>query len=299
MKGMEMFRTFLICTIFIGLCIAPIASSQENSGDESDMDNVTDEVVVDEEMDNVTDEEVVDEEMDNVTDEVVVDEEMDNVTDGTDDLVAMIAADENLSMLSTGIEMGNAEQLLALGGPYTIFAPTNEAFETLGLEMDENESVVNETVENESVENETVEAEPVENESTDNESAKLVYILANHVVLGEYDSVALASMAEENGTVQTLTGENLTLSLDAEGGVMVGNVTVTMPDIMAENGIVHVIDGVLLPENMPAEEEVVEEEVVEEEVVEEETPIEEETTVEETPIEEETTVEETPVEEMV
>ncbi|MDD3622888.1 MAG: fasciclin domain-containing protein [Methanofollis sp.] len=297
MKGMEMFRTFLICAIFIGLCIAPIASSQENGGDGSEMNNVTDEVVVDEEMDNVTEEEVVDEEMDNVTEEVVVDEEMDNVTDGTDDLVAMIAADENLSMLSDGIEMGNADQLLALGGPYTIFAPSNEAFEALELDMDENESVVNETVENESVENETVETEPVENESTENESiknesAELVYILANHVVLGEYDSVALMDMAEENGTVQALTGENLTLTLDAEGELMVGNVTVITPDIEAENGIIHVIDGVLLPENMPVEEEVVEEEVVEEEVVEEEV-------VEEEPIEEETIVEETPVEEMV
>ncbi|QYZ80296.1 fasciclin domain-containing protein [Methanofollis formosanus] len=267
MKGMEMFRAFLICAIFIGLCIVPLASSQENVTDE--LDNVTDEM--DEEMDDVTDE------MDDVTDEM--DEEMDNVTDGTGDLVAMIAADENLSILSTGIEMSSAEQLLALGGPYTVFAPSDEAFEALELDMAENESV-----ENESVENESVEAEPVENESTENESAELVYILANHIVLGTYDSTTLVDMAEENGTVQTLTGENLTLTLDAEGGLMVNNVTVIMPDIEAENGIVHVVDGVLLPEGIAVEEEVVEEEPVEEEVVEEE-PVEEEV-IEEEPVEE-------------
>ncbi|MBP2145309.1 putative surface protein with fasciclin (FAS1) repeats [Methanofollis sp. W23] len=298
MKGIEMFRTFLICTIFIGFCLVPLASSEE-MGDEmgDEIDNVTDEVVVDEEMNNVTEEEVVDEEMDNVTEELIVEEEMDNVTDGTGDLVAMIAADENLSALSAGIEMGNAEQLLALGGPYTIFAPSNEAFEALELDMDENESVENETSENESVENETVENESAENESTDNESAELVYILANHIVLGEYDSVALVGMAEENGTVQTLAGENLTLILDDEGGLMVGNVTVTMPDIEAENGLIHVVDGVILPENLSAEEEMpAGDEMVEEEVVEEEMPVEEDM-VEEEPIEEEI-VEEEPVEEM-
>lgn len=268
MKGMEMFRTFLICAIFIGLCIVPFASSQENVTDE--MDNVTDEV---------------DDEMDNVTDEM--DDGMENVTDGTGDLVAMIAAEENLSILSTGIEMSNAEQLLALGGPYTIFAPSDEAFEALELDMAENESVENESVENESIENESVEIEPVENESTENESAELVYILANHIVLGTYDSTALVGMAEENGTVQTLTGENLTLTLDAEGELMINNVTVIMPDVEAENGVIHVIDGVLLPEGIAVEEEIVEEEMpVEEEVVEEEMPVEEEVVEEETPVEE-------------
>ncbi|WP_265582591.1 fasciclin domain-containing protein [Methanofollis aquaemaris] len=278
---MEMFRTFLICAIFIGLCIVPLASSEEN-GDEvgGEMGNVTDEM--DEEMDDVTEDVVIDEEMDNVTEEVIVEEEMDNVTDGMDGLDAMIAADENLSIMTMVVEVSGMEQLLALGGPYTVFAPSDEAFEALELDMAENASV-----ENESVENETVETEPVENESTENVSAELVYVLANHIVLGEYNSTDLIAMAEENMTVQTLAGENLTLTLDAEGGLMVDNVTVIMPDVEAENGVIHVIDGVLLPEGM-----MVEEEVVEEEVVEEETPVEEE-------VVEETIVEETPVEEMV
>ena len=102
-------------------------------------------------------------------------------------------------------------------GPFTVFAPTDEAFAALPegtvdtLLMPENKD-------------------------------KLTAILTYHVVPGKVMSSDLT-----NGMMaETVQGESLEIM--TEGGVTVGGVNVTQPDIEASNGVIHVIDGVLMPQ---------------------------------------------------
>lgn len=102
-------------------------------------------------------------------------------------------------------------------GPFTVFAPTNEAFAALP------EGTV---------------ASLLKPENKD----KLVSILTYHVVPGE----VLAADAAKLSSAKTVNGEELSIKV-AGGKVMIDNATVTAADIMTTNGVIHVIDHVLLP----------------------------------------------------
>ncbi len=113
-------------------------------------------------------------------------------------------------------------------GPFTVFAPTDEAFAAAGIDLS--------TFDN------------------DEANATLTDILTYHVYAG---SVAAADVTD--GFVATMVnGDNATFTV-SNGTVMVGDATVTSADVAASNGIIHVIDKVLTP---PADEPVVEEPVV-------------------------------------
>jgi uncharacterized surface protein with fasciclin (FAS1) repeats len=103
-------------------------------------------------------------------------------------------------------------------GPFTVFAPTNAAFEALPAG--------------------TVEGllEPESKEA-------LTGILTFHVVSGNVMSGDLSDGQE----VTTLNGQTLTVSIQ-DGKVMIGGATVVAADLAGTNGVVHVIDTVLLPE---------------------------------------------------
>jgi transforming growth factor-beta-induced protein len=114
---------------------------------------------------------------------------------------------------------------LTSGGPYTVFAPTDAAFaaalEALGL-----------TAEELLADTETLNA-----------------VLAYHVVPGYFAAgrvVELAGMSEEGISVATLGGAPVTIMLNGET-VMVNEANVVATDVVADNGIIHVIDAVLLP----------------------------------------------------
>ena len=112
-------------------------------------------------------------------------------------------------------------------GPFTVFAPTDAAFEAAGINLS--------TFDN------------------DEANATLTDILTYHVYAG---SVAAADVTD--GMVATMVnGDNATFTV-SNGTVMVGDATVTTADVAASNGIIHVIDTVLMP---PADEPVVEEPV--------------------------------------
>ena len=110
-------------------------------------------------------------------------------------------------------------------GPFTVFAPTDAAFEAAGINLT--------TFDN------------------DEANATLADILLYHVVAG---SVSAADVTD-GMTATMANGDNATFTVD-NGTVMVGAATVTAADVAASNGIIHVIDAVLMP---PADE-VVEEE---------------------------------------
>ena len=99
-------------------------------------------------------------------------------------------------------------------GPFTVFAPTDAAFAKLPAG--------------------TVEA-------LLNDKAKLTQILTYHVVPGKVTAAQVKS-----GQVKTVQGTSLTLNKQASG-VMVNDARVTKADVMASNGVIHVIDTVVMP----------------------------------------------------
>ena len=122
--------------------------------------------------------------------------------------------------LNTFADLANRvglESELAQGGPYTVFAPANEAFEniqdaTLGSLTEE-----------------------------DNDPL-LRSILRNHVVEGEI----LSSDVTDTTSILTLQGETYTLER-TNGTLEVNGLEVLQSDVQADNGVIHILDGVLLP----------------------------------------------------
>lgn len=108
------------------------------------------------------------------------------------------------------------DDTLSKGGPYTIFAPTDIAFESLPEGM---------------------------LDDLRNDKEKLNRVLTYHVVNGEYRASALKNM---NSLTSHETGE-LAVSTTTGGQIMVGNATIMEPDIVAGNGVIHGIDKVLIP----------------------------------------------------
>ncbi|MEO0570099.1 MAG: fasciclin domain-containing protein, partial [Bacteroidota bacterium] len=135
---------------------------------------------------------------------------------------ALAKADENEDSDLIGTLRGD--------GPFTVFAPTNSAFSELLGNLDGFESL--------------------DDFDTNEERALLAKILQYHVVVGASVPSTDLSDGQEIGTVQ---GENVGVSL--QGGVFIQDKTaeaaeVIIPDVDATNGIVHVIDKVLLPQEV-------------------------------------------------
>ena len=101
-------------------------------------------------------------------------------------------------------------------GPFTVFAPTDDAFAAAGIDLT--------------------------NFDTDEENATLVDILTYHVYAGSVE----AAQVTDGMTATMLNGDDATFTVTNES-VMIGDATVTMADVMASNGIIHVIDKVLMP----------------------------------------------------
>ena len=137
-------------------------------------------------------------------------------TSANSNLVAVAASNNSFKILTAALKATGLDQTLASGGPYTIFAPTDEAFDALP------EGVVEELLK-------------PENRDT------LIKILTYHVVQGEKSSSTLQS-----GETETLEGASVQVNVSSSG-VMVNDAKVLQPDIQASNGIIHVIDKVILP----------------------------------------------------
>jgi uncharacterized surface protein with fasciclin (FAS1) repeats len=135
-------------------------------------------------------------------------------TGGT--VAELAASDESFSTLAAAIEAAGLTETLSQPGPYTVFAPTNEAFEALPegtldqLLLPENREV-------------------------------LTQVLTYHVV-----PEALPSTAITSGEVATVEGAPVTVTASPDG-VTVNNATVIEPDIEASNGVIHAVDQVILP----------------------------------------------------
>jgi uncharacterized surface protein with fasciclin (FAS1) repeats len=147
-------------------------------------------------------------------------------------IVEIAVATDDLSILVDALVQANAGLVEALSseGPFTVFAPTNQAFvNLLGVLGDEYHSIAD--------------------FDTDEEIALLVDILTYHVVAG---AAAFSSDLSNGQQIATLQGENLGVVLN--NGVHIDdatdtNATVVLADVEASNGVVHVINKVLLPQS--------------------------------------------------
>ena len=133
------------------------------------------------------------------------------------DIVDTAVGAGQFNTLVAAVQAGDLVDTLKSKGPFTVFAPTDEAFAKLP-------------------------AGTVDNLLKPENKDQLVAVLTYHVVPGKIMSSDIAGKKAEVATVQG--GE---LDVDAMKGVMVNDATVVAADVEASNGVIHVIDTVLLP----------------------------------------------------
>lgn len=130
---------------------------------------------------------------------------------------ALLQTDDRFTTLVTALDSARLDSLLTHGGPYTLFAPTNAAFERLPPGT----------------------VEDLLGERQD----RLRTILRYHLVEGRIRSDGVTGP----DTLTTLSGHRLPLGRPDTAVVVSGDVSVLAPDIDVANGIVHVVDEVLRP----------------------------------------------------
>ena len=131
------------------------------------------------------------------------------------DIVAVASTTDGFSTLVAALTAAELVETLQGEGPFTVFAPNDDAFAALPaglldkLLLPENDD-------------------------------DLLKILKYHVISGEVLAADVVA-----GEVRTVEGQNVVLS--TEGGVQVNGANVVTADVMASNGVIHVIDAVILP----------------------------------------------------
>jgi uncharacterized surface protein with fasciclin (FAS1) repeats len=136
----------------------------------------------------------------------------------TKDIVATASATPELSTLVAAVAAAELVETLQGAGPFTVFAPVNDAFAGLP-------------------------AGTVENLLKPENKADLQGILTYHVVPGAVKAADLT----DGMVVTTVNGKTITINVSDAGVSINGGAKVTMADIETSNGVVHVIDAVLLP----------------------------------------------------
>ncbi|WP_199734581.1 fasciclin domain-containing protein [Flavobacterium sp. RSP15] len=147
----------------------------------------------------------------------------------TPNIVGVAAGNADFTTLVTAVKAAGLVETLSGEGPFTVFAPTNEAFAKLPA------GTVDGLLKPESLD-------------------KLKAVLTYHVVAGKFEAAAVIEAINKNNgkyTVTTVQGGTIVLSLkdgkviltDANGGTS----TVVLADVAASNGVIHAIDTVVMP----------------------------------------------------
>ncbi|NTS41647.1 fasciclin domain-containing protein [Flavisolibacter sp. BT320] len=131
--------------------------------------------------------------------------------------------------LVAAVKAAGLVDVLQTNGPFTVFAPTDAAFKKLPTGT-------------------------VENLLQAANKAQLQNVLKYHVVAGIWSAAQLLKLVNDNNgkaVITTLQGGKLTASVDANGTVWLwdetgGKAAVTIADVVQKNGVIHVVDGVLL-----------------------------------------------------
>ena len=164
----------------------------------------------------------------NITEKSVVENSKSVVNANT--IVGVAASNENFTTLVTAVKVAELVDTLNSEGPFTVFAPTNDAFSKLP-------------------------AGTVESLLKPENKGVLTSVLTYHVVAGNFDAASVINAVTENGgkfTVNTVQGGEIVITVKG-GNVMLtdekGNSsTVVMADVEASNGVIHAIDAVVMPE---------------------------------------------------
>lgn len=136
-----------------------------------------------------------------------------------DDIVETAVSAGQFETLVAAVQAAGLVDTLKSEGPFTVFAPTDEAFAALP---------------------EGVLADLLKPENRD----QLIAILTYHVVPGKIMAADIAGQTTDVASVQ-----GSMLAVDATDGVKIENATVVSADIETSNGVIHVIDQVLIPES--------------------------------------------------
>ncbi|MFT7100406.1 MAG: putative surface protein with fasciclin (FAS1) repeats [Bacteroidia bacterium] len=166
------------------------------------------------------------EEAEEVTTEEVVEEV---VVVETPNIIGVASVNENFSTLVAAVAAAGLVETLSGDGPFTVFAPTNDAFAALP------EGAVDNLLKPENL-------------------ATLSGILTYHVVSGKFEAAAVVEAINTNGgsfEIATVQGGILVASLDGDNVIITdenGNAaTVVIADVAASNGVIHAINSVVMP----------------------------------------------------
>ncbi len=147
----------------------------------------------------------------------------------TKDVIDNAVNSKDHTTLVAAVKVAGLVETLKGAGPFTVFAPTNAAFEKLP------KGTVDTLLKPES-------------------KATLAKILTYHVVAGNMDSKAIAKAIEEGkgkATFKTVAGGTLTAMMEGKDLILTdekgGKSKVTIADVMQSNGVIHVVDTVLMP----------------------------------------------------
>jgi uncharacterized surface protein with fasciclin (FAS1) repeats len=134
-------------------------------------------------------------------------------------VVEIASSNKDFTTLVTAIKAAGLAETLSGKGPFTVFAPTNAAFAKLPKGT-------------------------VEDLLKPENKAKLTSILTYHVVGAKV--LAADAIKMDGKSAKTVNGQEIAIKVK-DGKVMVNDATVTTADIVGSNGVIHVIDTVLLP----------------------------------------------------
>jgi uncharacterized surface protein with fasciclin (FAS1) repeats len=135
------------------------------------------------------------------------------------DIVETAVSAGTFNTLATALQAAGLADTLKGKGPFTVFAPTDEAFGKLPTGT-------------------------VESLLKPENKEKLKAILLYHVVSGDVTAAKVVKLS----SAKTINGQDLKLTIN-EGTVMVNDAKVVKADVVASNGVIHVIDTVLLPKD--------------------------------------------------
>ncbi|MCC9168510.1 fasciclin domain-containing protein [Pontibacter harenae] len=134
------------------------------------------------------------------------------------DLLALVRMSDNLSTFVALAEAAELDVILKREGPFTVFAPTNEAFSTLSQ----------------------TELEYLRNPAN---KMKLRAMLESHVLPSKVNSLQFNNSTR----IQGARGRTIPVTVTTANTIGIGGATIVKPNIEASNGIIHVVDAIIVP----------------------------------------------------
>ena len=159
-------------------------------------------------------------------DAVVVPPSLTQAPAPTQSIVEIAAGNPDFSTLVSLVQKAGLVGAISSPGPFTVFAPTNTAFQKLAA------------------------ASPATYQAVLADPSLLTKVLTYHVVAGAIESDQAIAVAQQNGQVNALEGEPISLSIKDGKLTLNGSTSVVTADILATNGVIHVIDTVIVPPSL-------------------------------------------------